>query len=62
MLLKHTLRITSDFTRRQAMAMANASSEENVIIHTLGRRALSVDIFRPIYGPIPECKETFVLA
>ena len=35
--------------------MTNVSIEENVVIHTVGGRALSVDIFRPAHipGPVP---------
>src|SRR5262245_61039164 len=55
MLLKHRLRINNDFACQQEMAMTNVSIEENVVIHTVGGRALSVDIFRPAHvpGPVP---------
>ena len=33
--------------------MANVSIEENVVIHTVGGRALSVDICRPAHAPGP---------
>src|ERR671923_1510565 len=35
------------------MTMTNISVEENVVIHTVGGRALSVDIFRPTHTPGP---------
>jgi hypothetical protein len=55
MLLKHMLRINNDFARQQEMAMTNVSIEENVVIHTVAGRALTVDIFRPADtpGPVP---------
>src|ERR1700757_2166639 len=54
MLLKHMLRINHDFARQQEMAMTNVSIEENVVIHTVAGRALTVDIFRPAdtQGPV----------
>jgi hypothetical protein len=53
MLLKHMLRINNDFARQQEMAMTNVSIEENVVIHTVAGRALTVDIFRPAHVPGP---------
>jgi acetyl esterase/lipase len=48
MLLKHRLRINNDFACHQEGVMTNVSIEENVIIHTIAGRALTVDIFRPV--------------
>ena len=53
MLLKHMLRINNDLARQQEMAMTNVSIEENVVIHTVAGRALTVDIFRPADTPGP---------
>ena len=33
--------------------MTNVSIEENVVIHTVAGRALTVDIFRPVDTPSP---------
>jgi acetyl esterase/lipase len=53
MLLQHLLRTNNDCACQQEMAMTNVSIEENVIIHTVAGRALTVDIFRPADTPGP---------
>jgi acetyl esterase/lipase len=53
MLLKHMRRINNDFARQQERAMTNINIEENVVIHTVAGRALTVDIFRPVDTPGP---------
>jgi acetyl esterase/lipase len=54
MLLKHMLRINNDFASQQERVMTNVNIEENVVIHTVAGRALTVDIFRPVdtRGPV----------
>ena len=53
MLLKHMLRLNNAFAGQQEMAMTNVTIEENVVIHTVAGRALTVDIFRPADTPGP---------
>jgi acetyl esterase/lipase len=54
MLLKHMLRINNDFACQQEKVMTHVNIEENVVIHTVAGRALTVDIFRPVdtQGPV----------
>src|SRR5262245_51588718 len=42
-----------DLAYQQEMAMTNVSIEKNVLVHTVGGRALHVDIFRPTRTPGP---------
>jgi acetyl esterase/lipase len=53
MLLKHMLRINSNFAGQQERVMTNVSVEENVVIHTVAGRALTVDLCRPAHAPGP---------
>jgi acetyl esterase/lipase len=53
MLLKHMLRINNDFVCQQERVMTNVNIEENVVIHTVAGRVLTVDIFRPVDTPGP---------
>jgi hypothetical protein len=41
----------SGCTCHEEIAMANVRTEENAVIHQVGGRALSVDIFRPANQP-----------
>jgi acetyl esterase/lipase len=55
MVLKYISGSNHDFARQQESVMTNVRIEENVVIHTVAGRALTVDIFRPAdtAGPVP---------